>query len=533
MRRRSRSSLVVLTLVLVVALALPSVAMAAMEDPHEAGWLTSKTNPAVGEDGTELARYGTWRWQWGNSLEPNLNINPVPTDEDADHGEQWRTLGFIYEVRQVDPSGIGSATPVFGTSSRAPRDGEDFGSSMNGTFDIVATNHLWGWTPGNGGVVPGEGMYSIAWLYYNQFRVEDVDSVNKLHYGIDLTKPNPVEGLTASASGLPSKDGKWTEARRRDLRWTRKGYDALSGVGGFQATINGKQAAFAHNVAPDVAYEPYGRLINGYEPPLPQVSNITIEDIPAGESVLGIKVVDRATNMSSEKTVKSYVDFDTPKISITSPSSNGLVALKPTFKVSASDAAGITQVRYYIDNVYVGASTKSPFSLTKDMSSVSNGSHTLKAVAYDQIGTSAPNFGSWKVAHTATTTRTFKVDKTRPSLSSISGAPNPFFPRKRDGYKDNLKVKFRSSESGTAKLTIKNSKGTVVRTVTKKCSSGSNYIYWNGKYNSGSVKAGTFRYVLSYTDAAGNSTSSSSRKATIKFYELVKTARNKLKVVSR
>ncbi len=97
--------------------------------------------------------------------------------------------------------------------------------------------------------------------------------------------------------------------------------------------------------------------------------------------------------------------------------------------------------------------------------------------------------------------RTFRLDKSTPAISSVSGAPSPFFPRKRDGYKDDFKVKFKTSEAGTAKLTIKNSKGTVVRTVTKNVAAGSNSITWNGKYTSGSVKSGKFTYKLTMTDA--------------------------------
>lgn len=536
MRHKSRSSLIALTLMLVAALALPSTAMAALEDPIPPDSLFSTTNPAVGEDGTGWAARSTWRWSWGNSLHPDLRMSQVPSDEGGDFGEQWRTIGFLYELRQVDPSGAGSETPVWGASSRATKDSADYGPSMTNTFDIVSANHRFGWTPDNGAALPGEGVYSVAWLYYNQFRVENVDSMNELYYGIDLTPPSPVEGLTASTTGLATKDGIWTEVRRRDLRWTMKGYDSLSGVGGFAATVNGQKAAFALNVGPDPTYEPYAELLNRALPIYPnmaQVNNITIEDIPAGVSTLGVKVVDRATNVSAERTVKAYVDYDTPQVSLASPASGAATSLKPTFKVNASDAAGITQVRYYVDDVFVGASTKSPFSLTANLSAFSNGTHTLKAVAYDQIGAAAPSVGSWKVPHTATATRSFKLDKSAPSISSVSGAPSPFFPRKRDGYKDDFKVKFKTSEAGTAKLTIKNSKGTVVRTVTKKVAAGSNSITWNGKYTSGSVKSGKFTYKLTVADAAGNVGSTSARRVSIKFYELVKTGKGRVKVIER
>jgi len=127
-----------------------------------------------------------------------------------------------------------------------------------------------------------------------------------------------------------------------------------------------------------------------------------------------------------------------------------------------------------------------------------------------------------------------KTDEIAPRLTSVKGNRTTFFPRKRDGYKDNLTVKFKANEAGIAKLTIKNSKGKVCRVVTKSVSrAGSSSITWNGKYTSGKVYAGTFTYKLTYADASGNGASSSSRKVKIKFFELAKTARNKLKLVQR
>lgn len=644
MHHRSRSSFVVVALLLVTALAMPANAFALMEDDHQPGSLKSSTNPAVGDDATEYSEKNTWRWSWGNTLYPDLTINPAPTDEGGDLGEKWRTLGFIYEVRQVDPSGVGSATPVWGTSGRATRDGADKGASITGKFDFLSAGYDHGWTAGHGGLKRGEGLYAITWRYYNQFRVEETSSTNLLHYGVDLTNPSPVAGLVASYGSAPAKNG-WTEVRRRDVRWTPMQYDALSGVGGFLINLNGEQAAFAHNVGPDPAIEPYGEQLN-WRPPgyvyLSQVENATIEDLPAGESTLDVFVVDRATNLSEVRTVKAYVDYDTPKVAILHPGSAGVVSAKPTFTVKAEDEVGIVSVRYYVDDVLIGTSTTAPFSLTADLSGYSDGSHTLKVEALDNIG--EPKGATWLVDHIASATRSFVIDKTPPSVSGVVGAPSPFypvqvdkyrdeykvsfttneaatakivirdssgktvrtisktvavgantvvwdgknssgskvggtyrwslqltdaagnssasatgsvvlkpktdetppkitkvsanyttfFPRKRDGYKDNLKVKFTTNEAGTAKLTIKNSKGKVVRTVKKTITkAGATSITWNGKYTDGSVKAGTFSYKLSMTDKSANTSSVATRKITIKFYELVRTASNKLKVVER
>jgi len=529
MRHRSRSSLVALTLALVLALAVPSNAMGALEDEPAT---QSTTNPNIGKD-------ATWRWSWGNSWFPDMIVTSVPADGTEE--DRRETLGFLYEINQlpVDPSlawdviMLESNVPTWTTSLLSPR---PEGSTLTGLYDFKShVSGPAGWTQYPGATMPGEGVYALSFLFYNQFRVEDPASLNVRFRGLDFTRPRPVVGLSADRMGTPATANGWTETRRRNLKWDGATvYDDLAGVGGFAVSLDGKDRIFAQNRAPQIGFEPYAALLNpGDADARGQLDHVTIEDLPAGASSLGVTVVDRATNRSTTSTVKALVDFDTPKIAISSPSSGGYVPSKSTFKASATDAAGITQVRYYVDGVFLGASTKSPFSLSADLSSFSNGTHTLKAVAYDQIGGVAPSSGSWKVPHTATATRSFKIDKTAPTVSSVSGAPNPFFPRKRDGYKDNFKVKFRASEPGTAKLTIRNSKGTVVRTVTKSVAAGANSISWDGRSTGGSVKSGTFSWKLTLTDRAGNAGSASTRKVSIKFYELVKTASNSLRVIER
>lgn len=508
----------VLAAVLATALVLASQlqAFALLEDLAAGGRYESATNPGKGSE-------ATWRWLWGNTWYPNLVITNPPSDEPP--GEPGETLGFFYELHQLRPSGAGFVTPTFGLSSLSPKPD---GSLLWSSFNLQRVNAADGWVSYPGATKAGEGLYGLSLLFYNQFRSENRAAEDRLLFGLDLTPPSPVEGLTSGVGPWPQANG-WTEINWRGISWTRKGYDALSGVGGFKVKVNGEVAVFAQNVAPDVAYEPYASLVNT-RTPLPQIAMITVEELPAGESQVEVITVDRATNESLPVKFQAKVDTDTPVVKIVAPARGALTPAAASFSVDASDSAGVSRVKYYVDNVFVGESKKQPFTLKVSLASFANGPHTLKAVAYDQIG-DAP--GNWFVPHIATATQSFVLDKTPPVITNLRGAPSPFYPRLRDGYLDNFVVGFSSSEVATAQIVVRNSSGKVVRTIKKAVPKGASAITWDGKSSDGEVSAGTFSWTLSLTDAAGNVARSSSRSAAIRFYEIVRISPSAVRITER
>jgi len=513
-RSRIVVRIVAIGLVAALSMALATPAFAALEDD---ALYTSSTNPGIGPN-------ATWRWGWGNSMRPDLQVTQVPSDDSIDTLRQ--TNGFIYEFNQVGPSGTPTVTPVWGLSSLTARTGA--GTLINGSYDVLAVNSRNGWVAHPGATKTGEGLYSLQLLYYNQSRVESAAAVDGLRFGIDLTAPAAVEGLTSSVGFLPSANG-WTESRWRDLRWTPKAYDQLSGVGGFAVSVNASEVAFLHNVAPDPVLEPYAAAIGGRHN-LDQLHNATIEDLPAGANTLRVTTVDRATNRSTAAVVMANVDYDTPTIAITNPTSGKSVPRIAQFTVNAKDAAGIAVVHYYVDNILVGSRSAAPYAMTADLSGFANGTHTLKVVTKDMIGDAA---GSWNVPHTATASVSFKLDKKAPVISNVTGGPTPFFPRLREGYKDNHIARFTASEGGTASITIKDSRGRVWRKISKKVSAGRNSFTWNGKSDSGAVKSGGFTWSIAMKDAAGNRAATGSRTSTIKFFEVVKVGASRVRIVTR
>jgi flagellar hook assembly protein FlgD len=119
-----------------------------------------------------------------------------------------------------------------------------------------------------------------------------------------------------------------------------------------------------------------------------------------------------------------------------------------------------------------------------------------------------------------------------PSLTRLTAAPNPFYPVRRDRYKDTMKISFRLGKASAITISIYNSSGTLVRTVTTSRKAGAQYVLWDGKSAGGKVSTGTYYVVITAT-AGGKRTSAKAIKTTIRNYEVVRVSRSKLKIVPR
>jgi hypothetical protein len=98
-----------------------------------------------------------------------------------------------------------------------------------------------------------------------------------------------------------------------------------------------------------------------------------------------------ATNTSSAVVVSSSVtvtvsntDIIAPTVSISSPANNANVNGTITISATASDNLGVIGVQFKVDGNNIGTEDlSSPFSKTLDTTTLSNGSHTLTAIARD------------------------------------------------------------------------------------------------------------------------------------------------------
>jgi hypothetical protein len=74
-------------------------------------------------------------------------------------------------------------------------------------------------------------------------------------------------------------------------------------------------------------------------------------------------------------------------VSVTAPAPGATLGGTVTVTASASDDVGVTGVRFTLDGQTLGAEdTSSPYSVTWDTTTASNGNHTLSAVARDAAG---------------------------------------------------------------------------------------------------------------------------------------------------
>src|SRR5207237_5545325 len=129
--------------------------------------------------------------------------------------------------------------------------------------------------------------------------------------------------------------------------------------------------------------------------------------------------------MSNGTSTPPPPDATAPTVSITAPADGTTVSgTSVSVSAAASDNVGVAGVQFKLDGANLGAEkTSAPYSVSWDTTTVSNGTHTLTAVARDAAGnsgTSAPV--TVNVSNAAPPTS----DTTPPALSvatPIDGSP--------------------------------------------------------------------------------------------------------------
>jgi hypothetical protein len=417
--------------------------------------------------------------------------------------------GMLYAVNRtpsttIDPSNAGA----YYLSPRGD------GTNLDQTVDLMGIFNyppVGGWPTSTlgGEIFPYEGYWYFHMLPYTT-RAYVPQSTSTIVFGIDVTAPRAVTGLVVSPSLDESQAGRWTSASRAVVTWDPDRYDDLSGVGYYKVLIDGVLAT------PEGTQNTKGRL---YEVIGRTPASVTIENMPPGRHRVSIVAVDRATNESPATSSYFLSDPDTP--TVTFGSFSRTVGLHPTFSVVASDSAGVKEVVYRLDGTVLGTRTSSPFSIAPSLSGFSSGNHTLTATAFDQYGRSA------------VVSTTIKLDRTPLYLTSFSRTPSIFYPIIREGYKDYSTLTFRLNKAASVTLTVRNSKGTTVRTIKKSGTAGANSMKWDGKYSSdGRAHTGTFTYQLTASDTVGNTVKSVKLSTTIRNYEL-SVRGSRVKVVPR
>ena len=111
-------------------------------------------------------------------------------------------------------------------------------------------------------------------------------------------------------------------------------------------------------------------------------------------------------------------DSTPPVVSVTAPSNGAEVSGSVTFSANATDNAGVTRVEFFVDDVLVDTDSVSPYSTAWSSASVANGSHNLKAKAYDAFQSSESTL--------TITVNNLGVDTEDPTVVINQPATNPY-----------------------------------------------------------------------------------------------------------
>jgi len=106
------------------------------------------------------------------------------------------------------------------------------------------------------------------------------------------------------------------------------------------------------------------------------------------------------------------LDTQGPSLTVTNPAAGSFLTKAISIDATAIDPGGMLKVEFYIDNVLQHTDTSSPYNYAWDVTSVADGNHEIKVVAYD------------KANHSTTDARVVTKgvappDTTGPSLSNI------------------------------------------------------------------------------------------------------------------
>jgi hypothetical protein len=267
----------------------------------------------------------------------------------------------------------------------------------------------------------------------------------------------------------------------------------VSGV----VTVN---ATASDNVAvASVQLQVDGMNVGAADTSSPYTFSWSSTSVSNGSHTLSAVAKDTSGNKTTSAPVKVTVSNNTqttpPTVSITSPANNATVSGVVTVNAAASDSAGIASVQLQVDGANVGAAdTSSPYSFSWNSASVSNGSHTLNAVATASSGNKTTSAG-------VKVTVDNNTDTTPPTVSITSPANN-------------------ATVSGTVTVTASASDNVGVASVQfqvdgNNVGSADTSSPFNFSWNTASYANGSHALAAIAKDAAGNSAVSATVNVTV------------------
>ncbi|HPQ54701.1 MAG TPA: SBBP repeat-containing protein [Spirochaetota bacterium] len=220
----------------------------------------------------------------------------------------------------------------------------------------VVTKTVYG--PTYAGTTPyycnGEGNYTVRITAKD---LQDQESTSDTPLGVDATPPMVNAGTDRNSAGSITQNGSVTDTDGNGIRsilWEKD-----SGTG----TVN------------------FGSVSS---------STTSISASAEGVYVIRLTATDRVGNSASDTMIYN-LDIAAPTVNITSPSNGNTVYNAVKVSAYASDSvSGVSKVEFYIDGAYRGDGSYNPISgyyeYSWNTTGYANGSHSIKAVAYDMLG---------------------------------------------------------------------------------------------------------------------------------------------------
>ncbi|MEA3192093.1 MAG: hypothetical protein QOD26_426 [Betaproteobacteria bacterium] len=141
----------------------------------------------------------------------------------------------------------------------------------------------------------------------------------------------------------------------------------------------------------------------------PYSGTLDTKTLPNGTHTIRAQAFD-AEGLSSTSQISINVQNSTtttanaaPSVSLTAPTSGQTVSGTLALSAIAADDHGVSKVVFMVDSTTLATDTTSPYSASLNTTTLANGTHTVKAQAFDASGLSTTSQVSINVQNTATT----------------------------------------------------------------------------------------------------------------------------------
>ena len=211
--------------------------------------------------------------------------------------------------------------------------------------------------PTNGNVAP-PGMYMVFLI--NDQGVPSVGKIVKVGAAVDTQAPSAPANLTATRQS----------ASQINLNWSA----ANDNIGVTEYRVHRSTTSnFTPSAANRIATVESGTSYQN-------------TGLAAGTYYYKVVAADGAGNAGAASN-QATGDLAAPSVSLTAPANGATVSASVSVTASASDNIGVQNVQFLLDGANLGsADTSSPYSISWDTTTATNGSHTLTAVARDAAG---------------------------------------------------------------------------------------------------------------------------------------------------